>query len=159
MAFFYDGIGASMVDVEALPWVPFLPYSEEMMLKVIRVNPISGEWVTLLKIPGGMELPKHHHAGTVHVYTISGHWRYKEHDWIAGPGSFIYETAASCHTPVAEPGDEVVTLNIVQGDWNVVDESGAVLAIENWRSMMDRYVAHCVAAGIEPVDVSSFQGN
>lgn len=60
---------------------------------------------------------------------------------------------------MAEPGDEVVTLNIVQGDWNVVDESGAVLAIENWRSMMDRYVAHCVAAGIEPVDVSSFQGN
>ena len=32
------------------------------------------------------------------VYTIEGKWKYKEHDWIAGPGSVVYETAASTHT-------------------------------------------------------------
>jgi 2,4'-dihydroxyacetophenone dioxygenase len=159
MTFFCDGIGAAMIDVDALPWMPFVPYSNDVKLKLIRVNAISGEWITLLKTPGGMELPKHHHSGTVHVYTITGKWRYKEHDWVAGPGSFVYETASSAHTPVGEPGEDVTTLNIVQGDWNVVDENGAVLAIENWRSMMDRYLAFCKAEGIAPVDVSSFQGN
>ena len=38
------------------------------MLKLIKVDPIRGEWVTLLKIPGRMELPMHHHAGTVMVW-------------------------------------------------------------------------------------------
>lgn len=159
MNFFCDGIGAALIDVEALPWMPFLPYSEEIKIKLIRVNPINGEWISLLMTPAGMELPKHHHSGTVHVYTIEGHWRYKEHDWVAGPGSFVFETAASSHTPVAEPGADVVTLNIIQGDWNIVDESGNVLAIENWRAMMDRYVGHCKTHGLTLVDVSSFQGN
>ena len=38
--------------------------------------------------------------GTVRGYTIAGHWRYLEHDWIARPGTFIYEPAGEAHTLV-----------------------------------------------------------
>lgn len=83
MKFYSDSVGTACIDVDALPWVPFLPYSDQLHLKLIKLNPINGEWTSLLRVPAGMEMPKHHHAGTVHVYTIQGKWRYKEHDWVA----------------------------------------------------------------------------
>lgn len=159
MTFYSDTVGTAYIDVAAQPWIPFLPYSDEVHLKVIKLNPVSGEWVTLLRLPAGMELPKHHHAGPVQVYTLQGSWRYKEHDWVAGPGSFIYETAASAHTPVAEPGDEVIVLNMLVGDWNVLDDNDNIVAVENWKSMLARYKDFCAAQGIEPVDITSFAGN
>lgn len=91
------------------------------------------------------------------VYTISGSWRYLEHDWVATAGSFVYETAGSQHTPVGVGDDEVCTLNIVTGDWNLIGPEGQVLAIENWKSMMQRYLDFCKANDVEPVDVSSFE--
>lgn len=159
MNYFASAVGAAVTDVEALPWIPFLPYSDQLQLKIIRLNPVNGEWVSLLRVPAGMEMPRHYHSGTVHVYTLSGSWGYKEHDWIAGPGSFVFETAASAHTPVAEPGEDVVTLNIVMGDWNIVDEHDAVLAVENWKSMLKRYDDYCAATGTPPIEITSFAGN
>ena len=153
---FFETIDTALIDVESLPWMPFAPYSDKFMLKLIKVDPISGQWITLLKLPPDSELPLHHHAGTVMVWTIAGQWRYLEHSWVAGPGSFVYETAGSRHTPVSVGDEEVITLNIVQGDWNLMTPDGAVLAIENWKSMMDRYLNFCKAQGIAAVDVSSF---
>ena len=153
---FCDTIDTALVDVEALPWMPFAPYSDEIRLKLIKVDPIRGEWTALLKSPPYTELPMHHHSGTVMVWTVAGSWRYKEHAWVAGPGSFVFETAASRHTPVTVGDDEVITLNIVQGDWNVMSPEGAVLAIENWRSMVDRYVNYCKSHSMSAVDVTSF---
>ena len=159
MNYYANLVGAAVTDVEAMPWIPFLPYSDQLHLKIIRLNPVNGEWVSLLRVPAGMEMPKHYHSGTVHVYTLSGSWRYLEHDWVAGPGSFVFETAGSSHTPVAEPGEDVTTLNIVQGDWNIVDEHGTILAVENWKSMLKRYDDYCAANGLTPADITSFAGN
>lgn len=155
-AMFYETIDTSLIDVEALPWIPFVPYTDKAFLKIIKVDPIRGEWIALLKAPPHTELPLHHHAGTVMVSTLKGSWKYLEHDWVATPGSFVFETAGSRHTPVAVGEEEVVTLNIVQGDWNLMSPDGAVLAIENWKSMMERYLNFCKKEGIEPIDVSSF---
>lgn len=153
---FFETIDTALIDVESLPWMPFVPYSEEVFLKLIKVDPIRGEWIALLKAPAKTELPMHHHGGTVMVWTLAGRWKYIEHDWVATPGSFVYETAGSRHTPIAVGDEEVVTLNIVQGDWNLVTPEGVVLAIENWRSMMERYLNFCRSRGLEPVDLSSF---
>lgn len=158
MPMFYETIDTALIDVESLPWIPFAPYSDTIFLKLIKVDPITGQWITLLKLPPKTELPMHHHAGTVMVWTIAGQWKYIEHDWVASAGSFVFETAGSRHTPIAVGEGEVVTLNIVQGDWNLMSPEGAVLAIENWKSMMDRYLNYCKSHGIKPVDVSSFSG-
>jgi len=156
MPFAYEAIDTALIDVESLPWMPFVPYTDEALVKLIRINPVSGEWITLLKVPGYLQLPKHHHSGTVMVYTLQGRWKYLEHDWTASAGSFVYETAGTQHTPTGVGEDDVITLNIVQGDWNLMGPEGQVLAIENWKTMMQRYLAYCQGAGIEPVDVTSF---
>jgi hypothetical protein len=39
-----------------------------------------------------------------------------------------------------------------------MDANDNVLAIENWKSMMQRYLAHCEAKGLTPVDLTSFAG-
>ena len=99
------------------PWVPFAPYSDQVHIKYFKIDPVQGEVVVLLKAPAGAELPRHHHTGTVIVYTVQGAWKYKEHDWIARAGSVVYETASSRHTPEALRGDEdVIAFNIVKGE-------------------------------------------
>ena len=156
MTMFYETIDTALIDVESLPWIPFVPYSDTYFLKLIKADPIRGEWTALLKAPPNIALPMHHHSGTVAVWTIAGRWKYIEHDWVAGPGSYVFETAGSRHTPISVGDDEVITLNIVQGDLVFMSPEGAVLAIENWKSMVERYLNFCRANGVKPVDLSSF---
>jgi hypothetical protein len=157
----YEQVDTAVIDGESLPWVPFTPYADNVFLKYFKLDPIRGEVIVLMKAPMNMQLPKHHHSGTVVVYTIEGKWKYKEHDWVAGPGSVVYETAASTHTPevVSTEGGEgyVLTLVIVTGDLVFVDENDKVMAIENWKTAMQRYLAYCEKHGIEPRDLSAFQ--
>jgi quercetin dioxygenase-like cupin family protein len=153
----YEQVQTNVIDDESLPWVPFTPYAENVFLKYFKLDPIRGEMIVLMKAPAGMELPKHHHSGTVIAYTIEGRWKYKEHDWIAGPGSVVFETAASSHTPQAMGGEgHVVVLNIVVGDLIFLGENDQVLAIENWKTGMQRYLAYCEQAGIAPLDLTAF---
>lgn len=156
MSYYFQTIDTALIDADKLPWIPFVPYTDKAFLKLLKVDPVRGEWVVLLKLPAGMDLPRHHHSGTVHVYTLEGAWKYKEHDWIARPGSFVFETAATSHTPLALDEGDVVVFNIVQGDWILLDDSDRVLAIENWKTMMKRYTDYCEANATLPVDVSSF---
>ncbi len=153
----YEQVQTGVIDHESLPWVPFTPYSDQVFLKYFKLDPVRGEMVALMKAPAAMQLPKHHHSGTVIVYTLEGRWKYAEHDWIAGPGSVVYETAATSHTPqgVSTEGD-ILTFNIVVGDLVFLDADDKVMAIENWRTGLQRYLDHCKKNGITPRDITSF---
>lgn len=153
----YEHIRTAVIDDESLPWIPFDPYSDKVFVKYFRLDPVRGEMIVLMKAPATMRLPKHHHSGTVIVYTIEGRWKYVEHDWIAGPGSIVFETAAESHTPQAVGDGQVLLLNIIIGDLIFMDEDNKVLAIENWKSALKRYQNYCGAAGIEPRDLTAFQ--
>jgi 2,4'-dihydroxyacetophenone dioxygenase len=155
----YENVGTAVIDGESLPWVPLTPHTDQVLLKYFKLDPIRGEWVVLMKVPLGVQLPKHHHSGTVMVYTIEGKWKYQEHDWIAGPGSFVYETAASTHTfEVVAEGESgyVLTLVHVTGDLAFLDENGNVIALENWKTSMQRYLAYCEQQGVKPKDLTAF---
>ena len=147
----YEQIDTAVIDGESLPWVPLTPYSEEILLKYFKLDPIRGEWIVLMKVPLGVQLPKHHHTGTVMVYTIEGKWKYEEHDWVAGPGSLVYETAASTHTfEVVTEGESgfVLTLVQVNGDLLFLDDKDNIVALENWKTSLNRYVAYCEQHGL-----------
>jgi 2,4'-dihydroxyacetophenone dioxygenase len=155
----YENVDTAVIDGESLPWVPLTPHTDQVLLKYFKLDPIRGEWVVLMKVPLGVQLPKHHHSGTVMVYTIEGKWKYQEHDWIAGPGSFVYETAASTHTfEVVAEGERgyVLTLVHVTGDLAFLDENGNVIALENWKTSMQRYLAYCEEQGVKPKDLTAF---
>ena len=153
----YEQIETAVIDGDMLPWVPLTPFTDQILLKYFKLDPIRGEWIVLMKSPIDMQLPKHHHTGTVMVYTLEGKWKYKEHDWIARPGSVVYETAFSRHTPEALPGTEdVIAFNIVKGELVFLDDKDQVLAVETWRTAMERYLGYCKSVGLEPRDLSSF---
>ncbi len=105
-------------------------------------------------------MPRHHHTGTVIVYTVQGSWRYKEHDWVAHAGSVVYETASTRHTPQAASaeGPDIITFNIVTGELLYLDDKDNIIAVENWKTSMDRYLGYCQANGIKPKDLSTFEG-
>jgi 2,4'-dihydroxyacetophenone dioxygenase len=154
----YENIEASCFSDESLPWLP-MGLGGEAQVKYFRCDPIRGELIALLKAPSTVKLPRHHHSGTVIIYTLKGKWKYKEHDWVAGPGSVVYETAASTHTPEALPegGPEVVALNVISGDLVYYDESDKVIMVSNWRTALGHYLDHCRKAGVEPIDITGFR--
>lgn len=156
----FENIDTGVILDEDLPWTPYAPYSDIVEVKLIKADPVRGETISFLKAPVGITLPKHYHTGTVIVYTVKGAWRYLEHDWIATPGSVVYETAGTSHTAatVEGYGDEIITLNITMGDLLYTDDAGAVIAIESWRTFVQRYLDYCAANGIEPRDVTAFNG-
>lgn len=156
----YQQIDTAVIDGDSLPWVPFTPYADNVLLKYFRLDPVRGEWIVQMKAPIDMQLPRHHHTGTVIVHTTQGKWKYKEHDWVAGPGSIVYETAASVHTPEVvstEGADRFVEMMvIVTGDLVFLDGDDRVVAIENWKTALQRYLNHCEKHGIAPRDLTAF---
>jgi len=137
-----------------LPWFPFL--SEGIHLKLLRVNPSTGEMVLMIRVQPGAGLGTHYHHGVVVAYTISGHWRYRDADWIAGPGDAIIEPAGSTRAFEAVGEEAAESFVHLTGALEFRDEAGKTLCIENAETLHGRYLAHCALHGIAPVDVTAF---
>jgi 2,4'-dihydroxyacetophenone dioxygenase len=152
----YEDIQTKNVKGGELPWVPFAPYSEEVLLKYFRIDPVRGEVLVSMRFPSGLTLPKHYHTGIVIGHTMRGAWRYLEHDWVSEAGDTVYETAASSHTPESVGDEDAEVFFLVVGELEFVDDDGNLLARENWRTALQRYHAYCEANGIEPKDLMSF---
>lgn len=142
--------------IEELPWHPFTPYSDDVQLKILHVDLIKSETQMLLRAPGGASLGVHDHFGRVLVYTIKGQWRYEEHEWVSGPGDFVYEVANSRHTFIAEPGEDVELFITVEGPIAFLGPDDEVLGMEHAHSFAERYVEFCRRQGIAPVDLTKF---
>ncbi|MBV8229966.1 MAG: 2,4'-dihydroxyacetophenone dioxygenase family protein [Planctomycetaceae bacterium] len=140
-----------------LPWVPFTPYSTTVKLKLLQVNPVTGQVITMFHVPGGEVLGVHDHHGAVIVYTVQGAWRYLEHQWTARAGDLVYETAGSRHTFLAEPGEDMVAFIVIEGALEFLDPQGHSMGTENWKTFLDRYYRFCEENHLRPVDLSRFE--
>lgn len=136
---------ASYIDPESLPWID---WSDEHKIKVIRLNPSTGQIVFFIKSKPGAILPIHFHPGTVIVYTVQGRWTYDE-GWEAKKGDIAYETAGSTHRPRMLGNEDVIVFAVVEGALVFLDDEGKVTEIENWQSLLKRYRDHCVKHGIK----------
>lgn len=154
---YYETVETAVVNDDETPWIPFTPLSDEVFLKYFKIDPVHGEVAVMLKSPPGIEMAVHHHSGTVIVHTVQGSWKYLEHDWVARPGSVVFETASTKHQPVTLDGDEdVIAFNIVRGELVYSDENDKVIWVESWRTALDRYLTYCKANGITPKDLTSY---
>jgi len=151
----YEDIETKNVKAAELPWVPFTPYRDDVLLKYYRIDPVRGEILVSMRFPKGIELPRHYHTGIVIGHTVRGAWRYLEHDWVSEAGDTVYETAGSAHTPVSV-GDDTEAFFLIVGELEFVDADDNLLARENWRTSLQRYNAYCEANGIEPQDLTTF---
>jgi hypothetical protein len=105
----------------------WIPYAEGVWLQPCCFNVTSGGFSVVLKALPGAKLGIHYHVGTVHGYTMRGHWRYLEHDWIAKPGTFIYEPAGEAHTLVVtdDSPEPALILFMVEGGLIYLDKAVA----------------------------------
>ena len=70
-----------------------------------------GYYVNLLKFKGGGVLGCHRHPSPVHALTLKGSWGYKEHDWHARDGTYVFEPPGETHTLIVDDDcDEMVAM-------------------------------------------------
>jgi len=116
-------------------------------------NVTSGGFSVVLKGLPGAALGTHYHVGTVRGYTMRGHWRYLEHDWVAKPGTFIYEPAGEAHTLVItkDSPEPALIMFVVEGGLIYLDQpvNGAVAAYEDGFTMLEFTRKYYREAGLD----------
>ncbi|WP_342545480.1 2,4'-dihydroxyacetophenone dioxygenase family protein [Lysinibacillus sp. FSL K6-4013] len=139
-----------VVDIDEIPWVPTFEGSDEVFFKPIRFDLTTGQWIHLSKFKVGKGNAQHKHTGgTVLAYTIQGKWRYLERDWVAKPGTFVYEPPGDVHTLVVEGEEDMITLFYLSGVIEYYDEQGNIMLQDDIFYRMKRYQDFCAANGIE----------
>jgi hypothetical protein len=74
-----------------------------------------------------------------------------------GTGNRYHGLETGRHTARYIPCEgDVIALNIQVSDSNYLDEKGMVLAIENWKTMLQRLLDYAESTGIKPVDITGF---
>lgn len=131
----------------------WVPYAEGVWFQPCCFDVTSGGFSALLKGLPGAKLGVHYHVGTVRGYTMRGRWRYLEHDWVAGPGTFIYEPAGEAHTLVIadDSPEPALILFVVEGGLIYLDraEGGGFAAYEDGFSMLELTRKHYRETGLD----------
>ncbi|GAA3249897.1 hypothetical protein GCM10017691_61280 [Pseudonocardia petroleophila] len=137
-------------------WHPFTPYSDEVHLKVFTADVARNETAVMLRAEAGAQLGVHDHFGRVLAYTLRGRWSYAEHDWVSGPGDFVYEVANSQHTLVADPAEDIEMFIYVEGPIHFLGADGEIVGIETARTFADRYLRFCLDNGYPAPELNPY---
>jgi len=131
----------------------WVPYADGVWIQPCHFNVTSGGMSVILKGLPGAVLGTHYHVGTVRGYTMQGHWRYLEHDWIAKPGTFIYEPAGEAHTLVIleDSPEPAIILFMVEGGLVYLDKpvDGGFAAYEDGFTALELCRKYYREAGLD----------
>ncbi|WP_077212429.1 2,4'-dihydroxyacetophenone dioxygenase family protein [Bacillus dakarensis] len=132
------------IDVNEIPWVPTFEGSNDVFFKPVRFDLTTGNWIHITKFKAGKGNARHRHTGgTVLAYTLQGTWRYLEREWIAKPGTFVYEPPGDIHTLVVVGEEDNITLFSLSGVIEYFDEDGNVTLQDDIFYRMKRYHDYC----------------
>src|SRR5262249_55700507 len=105
------------------------------------------------RVNPGKQLNPHYHVSTVHGLTLKGSWRYLEHDWVATPGSYIFEPAGEAHTLVVpeDAPEPMITFFVLSGGLIYLDsiESGQVVAYDDGFTLLELARQHYKSCGLD----------
>lgn len=136
------------------PEGPWVPYADGVWIQPCCFDVTSGGFSVLLRGLPGAKLGVHYHIGTVRGFTMRGHWRYLEHDWIARPGTFIYEPAGEAHTLVItdDSPEPALIFFVVEAGLIYLDkpDGGGFAAYEDGFSMLELSRKHYRESGLDP---------
>lgn len=131
----------------------WIPYAEGVWYQPCQFNVTTGGFSVVLKGLPGAQIGVHYHVGTVRGYTIQGHWRYLEHDWVAKPGTFIYEPAGEAHTLVIneDSPEPALIFFAVEGALVYLDRpvDGSLAAYEDGFSLLEHCRNYYREAGLD----------
>ena len=142
----------AFVRSDALPWFPFL--SEQVHVKLCKVNRTSGEMALLVRVSPGGTLGPHYYHGVAATYTVRGSWRHCGNGFVAQPGDVVIAPAGSTHILEAVGDDPVEAFVHLTGALEFRDEDGNTVCIENAETLHGRYLAHCALHGIDALDIT-----
>jgi hypothetical protein len=131
----------------------WVPYANGIWFQPCCFNVTSGGVSLVLKGLPGSIVGTHYHVGGVHGYTMRGRWRYLEHDWIAEPGTYIYEPAGEAHTLVIteDSPEPMITFFVVEGGLIYLDKprDGTFAAYEDGFTLLELTRKYYRDAGLD----------
>lgn len=143
---------ASHTRPSELPWIPWVPGH---LIKLVKLNPITGQIILFIRSTPNSALQVHFHPGTVVVYTIQGAWTYDE-GWVSEAGDVVFEVAGSTHSPRIVGNEDTIVFAVIDGALDFLDEKGRTVATENWQTFLKRYYDYCGDKGLTPIDITKF---
>ena len=127
------------------PWVPF---GANAAIRHLAFDVRRNIFSNILWIKSGGVIGTHKHRGTVVMICLEGSARYLEYDWVAGPGSFIYETPGLTHTLVSDHPNGVKLFGWLEGAIEFYDEHGSFVETLDVWWFINHYESYCRAHGI-----------
>jgi 2,4'-dihydroxyacetophenone dioxygenase len=132
----------------------WVPYADGVWFQPCHFDLTAGGFSVVLKALPGAKLGTHYHIGTVRGYTMRGHWRYLEHDWVAKPGTFIYEPAGEAHTLVIteDSPEPALIVFVVEGGLVYLEKpvSAGFAAYEDGFTLLELCRKYYREAGLDP---------
>jgi quercetin dioxygenase-like cupin family protein len=137
--------GPTHINSDNRTYFPYGTAKYDITVKLLQVDPHTGLWIMLLRGSPGSVLGIHRHYDQVYGYTLKGAWGYREHpEWVSKVGDIVHETPGSVHTLyIDENHGETEVLFFVWGALEYLDENGQTIYIDDWRSMLQKYVDYC----------------
>ena len=103
--------------------------------------PAANRASSILRVRPGKQLNPHFHPTGVFGFTLSGSWRYLEHDWVATPGTFLWEPPGEAHTLVVDASalEPMVTYFVSLGGLIYIDnmQSGQPIAYDDGFTLLE----------------------
>ena len=146
------GLEDRAIQSDEVPWVQ---QGEGVWFKPLRFDLSAGRWINILEVSGGGKVNRHRHSGgQVMGYCLEGSWHYLERDWVARPGTLIYEPPGDIHTLMVDgQSGGMKTIFILEGVIQYLDDKDNLLYQDDVFSKLERYLDHCRERGIEPQDL------
>jgi 2,4'-dihydroxyacetophenone dioxygenase len=147
-------IVANAIPADERVWVP---QAENVWFRPLMFNTVSGGWCNLLRVRRSGVLSRHRHPMVVVGYVIKGKWFYREHDWVANEGDFVYEPPGEVHT-LEVPADcaEMITFFNISGAMIYMDEEGRQTGYEDVFTKIEMCRKHYESVGLGEAYVDQF---
>ena len=147
-------IVATAIPEDEREWVPQAP---DVWFRPLLLNTVTGGWCNLLRVRKSGVLSRHRHPMLVVGYVIRGKWFYREHDWVANAGDFVYEPPGEIHKlEVPADCEEMITFFNISGAMIYVDEQGMQTGYEDVFTKLDMCRRHYEAVGLGADHVQRF---
>jgi len=149
-----DEIVANAIPTDERVWVP---QADNVWFRPLLLNTVSGGWCNLLRVRRAGVLSRHRHPMLVVGYVIKGRWFYREHDWVANEGDFVYEPPGEVHT-LEVPADcaEMITFFNISGAMIYLDADGRQIGYEDVFTKLEMCRTHYASVGLGAEYVDRF---
>jgi quercetin dioxygenase-like cupin family protein len=141
------GVPTSSVVVDDLPWVVYESEYGRTESKLLRVSLAENSYTIMIRWSAGSRVPTHRHFGSVHAWTLAGQWRYTEYDWVARPGTYVFEPPGTVHSLCVDEDTEA--LFVVNGGQVDLGPDGQILYAIDAGMSLAVYEAALHAMGVE----------